>query len=208
MPKRAPQLFAVIPAAGLSKRMGEPKLLLPLGNASLILRLLNVLAAVEVNATVVVARFSDDALAAEVRKSSALLVQPQVNPPDMRASVSQALCQIEEQFAPQPDDGWLLIPADHPVLDEELLTELITAWNSSTADILLPTYQQRRGHPTFFRWQLSREIDALPDNCGLNRLVANHAENLQEVAVDNPAVLIDIDTPADYTALCNSWKPN
>jgi len=196
-----PQLFAVIPAAGLSRRMGRPKLTLPIAGRSVISRLLEVLDQPAVTDCVVVMRKDDDALFEEVRRSSATIIRPDVDPPDMRASVEHALNHIRSCHAPAEDDGWMLIPADHPVLNRELLGRLIVRWDETAAGIVVPVYEQRRGHPTFFRWRFADAATGIPRDRGLNVLLAQFADDVVEVPVDNSAVLTDLDTPADLQRL-------
>ncbi len=200
------RLFAVIPAAGFSRRMGQPKLLLPLGAKTVIARLLDVLNRPDVIERIVVLRRDDEELLAEVTSAKATVVQPEADPPDMRSSVQYALQEIQRRHAPGPDEGWMLIPADHPVLEAEVLDSLIDCWQKSDNLILVPTYQQQRGHPTFFRWKLASEVFSLPPEKGLNELLKSHADEVAEFPQDNPAVLTDLDTPEDYRALCKRWK--
>jgi len=144
-------------------------------------------------------------LFAEVLAAGGEVVGPEIDPPDMRASVECALDAIRRRHSPGPDDGWMLIPADHPVLDEEPLDLLIDCWKSSDDLILVPTYQNRRGHPTFFRWKLADEVAALPPDCGLNTLLKNHSDEVAELPVDHPGVITDLDTPGDYERLKRRW---
>ena len=60
------RLFAIVPAAGASRRMGRPKLLLPLGEGTVISGLLRVLRGPAISDTVVVVAPGDKALKAEV----------------------------------------------------------------------------------------------------------------------------------------------
>lgn len=191
------RLFAVIPAAGRSRRMGRPKLLLPLGSTTVIGRLLEVLSAADIEAFVL-ARSDDEALRAEATRCGAVVVQPESPPPEMRISVEHLLQAIEKQHSPQADDGWLLIPADHPLLAPSTLRQLVHAWRESPTQIVLPSFGGRRGHPTLLPWSLAADVQALPADVGINHLVRQHPERVSEVAVDDPMVLFDIDTPADY----------
>ncbi|MBW3539409.1 MAG: nucleotidyltransferase family protein [Planctomycetes bacterium] len=127
------RLFAVIPAAGRSRRMGRPKLLLPLAGETVIARLLAVLDRPEIAARLVVVRPHDDALADEVARSGGTVVRPEVPPPQMRDSVEAALSAIRERWNPQLTDAWLLVPADHPVLSAEVVDALIDCWQRGGA---------------------------------------------------------------------------
>ena len=68
--------FALIPAAGHSTRMGQPKLLMPLGDRPLILHTIDAWKRSRVNRIVVVVRPGDDALAEVVRSAGVELVMP------------------------------------------------------------------------------------------------------------------------------------
>ena len=195
------RLFAVIPAAGHSRRMGRPKLLLPIGNDTVLGHLLQALSHPAIAARVVVARRADAALAAEARACGADVVQPDEDPPDMLTSVEHALRFLRERFDPDPNDGWMLVPADHPTLDAQVISGLVAHWNSGHSSILIPTHGGRRGHPAFFRWSLATAVPSIPADRGLNWLVESHAGEVEELAVDSPAVLTDLDTPADYERL-------
>jgi CTP:molybdopterin cytidylyltransferase MocA len=119
----------------------------------------------------------------------------------MRASVQCGLDEIARQHAPRPDDGWILIPADHPLLVSQVLDQMIAEWERRAPLILVPTHAGRRGHPTLFRWALADAVRALPNDCGLNRLVHDREAEVCEVAVADRAVLCDLDTPDDYDEL-------
>src|SRR5262245_27654318 len=110
------RLFAIVPAAGASRRMGRPKLLLPVGDNTVIARLLAVLVPPDIERAVVVVHPDDEPLREAVAAAGAVPLQPAVAPPEMRDSVQAALRFIEEQYRPEPHDGWLLSPADHPLL--------------------------------------------------------------------------------------------
>jgi len=200
------RLFAVVPAAGHSRRMGRPKLLLPLGEKTVIARLLDVLDRPDIAERFVVVRPDDQRLRAEVIASGATVVQPQVAPPDMRTSVSNALAEIRQRHAPSAEDGWLLTPADHPMLEPGILDRLLQRWSQSDCDILVPTFKKRRGHPVLFRWTLTDEIATIPPDKGLNWLLQLRNDDVLEVAVDDPSVVTDLDTPSDYEALKKRWN--
>lgn len=197
--------FAVIPAAGRSRRMGEPKLTLPLGDRSVVRHLLDALNRLEIAARVVVMRRDDQSLRAEVAKTQAVIVQPDVDPPDMRASVQHALDHIAANFSPDNNDAWLLVPADHPAIETNVIDRLLTRWNETTADILIPTANGRRGHPTLFRWSLAEAVREIPADQGLNALVDRFAESIEEFPVKDAGILTDVDTPEDYTRLRNRF---
>ena len=164
-------------------------------------RLLEVLGCAEITARVVVVRKDDEPLFREAGRAGAVLVRPEVDPGDMRSSVQYGLAEIRARFSPRPEDGWILVPADHPMLKPSVLSELIECWNRQRPRILAPGYRGKRGHPTLFRWPLADEVDGLPADCGINELLKRHSDDVVEIPVDDSAVLTDLDTPEDYERL-------
>ena len=165
-----PRLFTIIPAAGKSRRMGTHKLLLSLGKETVIQRLVRELNTSFVTKTVIVARKDDQLLEEHISGMDVQLIQPETDPPDMKASVLVALEWINTHSQPTEEDSWLLIPADHPLLSRALLASLYDAWGNCNASCMIPTFQGRKGHPAFFRWPVSKEIFLLNEDEGINAL--------------------------------------
>ncbi len=186
--------------------MGQPKLMLPLGTKTVIAWLIDVLNRTGISGTFVVVRPDDSELSAEVEANAATVIQPASPPPDMRDSVEIALSEIRRRYNPAPDDGWLLVPADHPTLDPGVLDELQERWDQDDCQILVPAFNQRRGHPTFFRWRFADKVAAIPSDRGLNWLLQEHADEVSELPVDRPSVITDLDTPHDYERLLQQWR--
>lgn len=186
--------------------MGRPKLLLPLGTSTVIARMLRVLARPEIEATFVVIRPDDEPLRAAVAACGAIPLQPAEPPPEMRDSVEHALRHIERQLTPAQTSGWILAPADHPLLDPAVIDRLLAAWQNSTGKILVPVHRGLHGHPTIFPFGLVPEVYALPRDQGLNSLLARHAALIEQVEVDSPGVIADLDTPEDYARVQAEFK--
>jgi molybdenum cofactor cytidylyltransferase len=67
--------------------------------------------------------------------------------------------------------------------------------------IVVPRYGGRRGHPVVFSSALFGEILATPDELGARHVVRQDASRVYELDVDDPGVLVDVDTPADLARL-------
>ncbi len=192
------RLFALIPAAGRSRRMGTSKLLLPWQGTTVIEHLIGTLTRLDIAAVLIVTRPDDHALQVAVQRTSVVAVIPDHEPAEMRDSIEIGLRAIRQRFAPTDDDGWLLIPADHPLIESEVLNGLLTRWSQGDCQALLPTLGLRRGHPTFLRWSLATRIEALPKDVGVNTLLRSSPGLVTEWPTDHESVLADLDTPEDY----------
>src|SRR5438094_500805 len=140
--------FALIPAAGKSTRMGRPKLALPVGGRSVLELVLAALREAGIDHILVVLGPHVAQLAPLAEAKGAYVLQLPEETPEMRVTIERGLDWLQERFRPRPDDFWLLVPADHPTLDAEVVRRLLAARKEHPeASLLLPTYQGRRGHP-------------------------------------------------------------
>lgn len=200
--------FAVLPAAGHSRRMGQPKLALPLGGRTVLAWVIQALRSAGVAHVLVVLGPHVAALAPVAEAGGAhVLLLPHATP-DMRATVEAGLAWLAERFHPSPDDAWLLVPADHPTLDAAVVRQLLAAAAQSPGhSIFIPTAAGRRGHPALIAWKHVAGMRALPAGQGLNSYLRAHTDETCEVPVASTDVLLDLDTPEDYARLCAAFAP-
>jgi molybdenum cofactor cytidylyltransferase len=198
-------MIALIPAAGHSSRMGRPKLALPLGNRSILERVVQTLKQAGIADVLVVIGPHVAELTPLVGEAGAHVLELSTATPDMRTTVEHGLAWIEERFNLEASDAWLLAPADHPVLDPAAVRKLIAAYRGqSRCTIAIPTFQGKRGHPVIIGWNHVAGIRALPANLGLNAYLRQQPAETLLVPVDSESILIDLDTPADYERLRSS----
>jgi CTP:molybdopterin cytidylyltransferase MocA len=112
--------------------MGQAKLLLPWGDTTVIGAVLNAWRVSRVSHVIVVVHPDDAELAARCRAGGAMVVLPEVPPPEMRVSVQVGLRYVREQFHPAEDDAWLLAPADMPLIKPSTIDQLIDAHAESS----------------------------------------------------------------------------
>jgi molybdenum cofactor cytidylyltransferase len=193
-------IAAVVPAAGRSERMGQPKLLLELGGTSLIRHVLQALQEGGVDRIVVVVPSTQlaesTALAAQARSAGAIVIVPDDQPAEMRVSVELAIKQLAID---QPPDLLLLVPGDSPGISAELVTQLCEHASRAPGRIVIPTFRAKRGHPVVFPWEIVATLPQLDPGLGLNALVARHGDRVIEVPMNDSTVLLDLDTPQDLS---------
>jgi molybdenum cofactor cytidylyltransferase len=182
--------------------MGRPKLSLPWGGTTIVE---HVIAAVTqggvANVLVVVGPQQDELRELAERAGASVLVLAQ-DTAEMRDTVQRGLAWLEARFQPSPDDGWLLLPADHPCLDKDVVQQILHAGQRQPArSIVLPTFEGRRGHPVWIGWPHAATIEALPRGLGLNDYIRQRGAETLEVPVATASVLLDLDTPEDYRRL-------
>jgi molybdenum cofactor cytidylyltransferase len=195
-------LYALIPAAGRSTRMGRLKLSLPLAGHTVLAHVLAALREAGVEHTLVVLAPHVVQLAECATAAGARVLQLAAETPDMRTTVERGLRWLAEQFHPSPDDAWLLVPADHPTLHAEVVRRLNEARQlHPQRSIFVPVFAGRRGHPTLFAWPHAAAVFAHAAGQGLNTYVRAREDEVLEVPVSDPDILCDLDTPDDYERL-------
>lgn len=187
--------FAIVPAAGRSRRMGTPKLLLPWRHHTMVEEVLHRWKAAGVDHRIVVVHPADAELAQIARAAGAEVVVAPEPPPDMKVSVRLGLEYAAGRWQPQTADAWLLAPADMPELSPEIARRLLAEHETHPEAIVVPNHNGRRGHPVLFPWPLAAAVGQLPEDRGVNVLVERGP--VVEVPFDLPRAA-DIDTPDEY----------
>ena len=195
--------YAIVPAAGRSERMGTPKLLLPLGDRTIIEHVLGAWTASSVTTTVVVARADDEALLARCRRFPVELATPVEPPVDMKASVQWGVAHVQARYAPADSDAWLVAPADLPGLLPRVINAVLAAYNPPQPAGIVPVHGAQRGHPTLLPWTMTLQLRELSPSEGINALVAR--TRMCEVACERDEILADLDSPSDYSRLVQQW---
>jgi molybdenum cofactor cytidylyltransferase len=67
--------------------------------------------------------------------------------------------------------------------------------------IALPRHLGKRGHPVAFSRRVWEELLATPDELGARAVTRRVPGRVVEIDVDDPGVLLDIDTPSDLERL-------
>jgi molybdenum cofactor cytidylyltransferase len=101
---------------------------------------------------------------------------------------------------PEEIDAVLVQSVDQPC-ESSVLYSLFEKLKSSNADVAIPIYQGRRGHPACFAGRLLAELRAVDEEAeGLRSVVRRHAERLAEVPVTSESVVWNLNDPAAYVA--------
>ena len=186
---------ALILAAGRSQRMGAFKPLLPFGKQTVIEACVDYLRQAGVETIVVVLGHR----AGEVRQHLvnlpvAFALNTDLNS-EMNASIAAGLREIK-----LPTGAMLVALADHPAVPASVVSKLVDEWRKG-APLVIPTWQDRGGHPVLVDLRFRHELENLDSIIGLKGLFSAHGDEVKRVPVDSPFVARDMDTWDDYRAL-------
>jgi molybdenum cofactor cytidylyltransferase len=178
----------VVLAAGLSSRAGGYKMEMPLGDKALIERSIEGMLVVASRILVVVGWKAERVRELLAGYPQVEIVLNEAYQEGMFSSVKAGLAQVRAE-------RFFLLPGDHALVGATVYRQLLTV----TGDIVIPTYQGRKGHPVLMRGELVPEILGQPPGSILRDYVNRKGYTLVEV--DDEGILIDVDTPADYDAV-------
>jgi molybdenum cofactor cytidylyltransferase len=192
------RVFAIIPAAGHSRRMRQPKLLLPWRDATIIESVLRAWCRSNVSHVIVVLREDDASLSIICQEWPVEIVRPARDPRDMKESIQCGLKHVAETHQPTDRDQWIVAPADLPQLDADLINQVVAAGEGHSG-VTAARFGDRQGHPILLPWTWSERVFSLAENAGLDHLL----EQTRVHFVDLPAArrVVDVDTPEEYEQL-------
>lgn len=189
-----PEISAVILAAGSSRRMGRPKLLLPWGATTVIGQVTAVVCASGVLEPVLVTGRMDG----EVRAATAAWGVHWVHNPDYAHTEMLQSLQIGLREISPEALACLVVLGDQPQIEGAVVAQVLRAFRDEPCRILIPSYQQRRGHPWLVHRDLWGELLELPPDANLRIFLNRHVDDIHYLNVSSPSVLMDLDTPEDY----------
>jgi molybdenum cofactor cytidylyltransferase len=184
-------LAAAILAAGESKRMGQPKALVPFQGSTFVEHLIAATRHARVGITRVVLGAGAEAIRAQLKIDPAWVVVNGDWPKGQLSSIHAAIRSLPAGVS----DGILVCPVDHPLISADLVGRLIAAFDSGGKLIVLPRYHGRRGHPVIFRAELYEELLAASAEVGARQVVWNHAAEVAEVETDEEGVILNLNDP-------------
>ncbi len=186
----------VILAAGLSRRMGVPKQLLPYQGTTMLGHILGVCRDSALTQTVLVTtRNVADRLGATELDGVEVVVNPYPGE-GQSFSLKLGLAHIS------PDSlGALVLMCDQPGISASVINRLVEEFTTGPSGVLVPLYHEERGTPVLLARTFWPHLEALTGDIGARDVVADHPGSVRHVEVGHLGSLKDIDTPEQYEAL-------
>ena len=184
-------ITGIILAAGESRRMGFPKALLRYRDESFLDTLIGLFSA-RCQQVVVVLGAEAERIRAESRRQADFVLNP-----EYRTGMTGSLqCGLRARSANA--EGVLFTLVDHPAVLPATLDALIA---SPRPLLRVPRYRGKRGHPVWFRGELSAEFLALGPGDAARDVVHAHAAQTEFLDLEDPGITADIDDAEAYQRL-------
>jgi len=188
-----PLISAIILAAGESRRMGEPKQLMPLGKTTILERTVDNFLNSEVHDVIVVVGYRAEEVISLIADRSVAIAVNSAYREGMSTSIVAGLSLISDKI-----QGVMLALADQPFIDSHTINHLIEAFGAHNKNIAIPVYQGKRGHPVIFAIKYKEELLRLKGDIGGKEIIGQHPDDILEVTVNCEGICVDINTVDNY----------
>ena len=182
--------------------MGQNKLLLNIKGKTMIRRVVEEARKAEIDYLIVVLGHDFEMVERELRGIQCKTV---LNEDYEKGQSFSVICGLKH--VPESTDAVLILPGDVAAITTELINRVVAGYRRTSKPIVVLSYQKRGGHPILLRKVLFPEILSITEaGRGLKEITNKHLSETFFVEVDTPAVLWDIDVPADVSRVANLIK--
>jgi molybdenum cofactor cytidylyltransferase len=187
-------ISAIVLAAGLSRRMGRPKLALRWGETTVLGHVVGTLNAAGLEEIVVVTGGGRAIVQQAMQGLPAREVfNPNFEEDHMLFSLQAGLKELSADCA-----AALVALGDQPQMRLDVVQALLQAYVQTGAGLVIPSFQMRRGHPWIVARSFWNTIFALQPPATLRDFLSIHANQIAYLPVETDTILRDLDTPEDY----------
>ncbi|NDY70697.1 metal-dependent phosphohydrolase [Desulfobacter hydrogenophilus] len=184
---------ALIPAAGLSSRMGRYKPLLPLGRTTMIGSVIALFKTAGIREIIVVTGHNHDRLAPAVEAAGA---RPLFNPDYASGMFSSIRTGVAD--LPSGITGFFLLPADTPAIRPATIGLIRRKFEEDKDALIVPAFKGETGHPPLIPARLIPAITGAHPDTNLRQILFSDPSHIIQLPVHDRGILMDADTPDDY----------
>lgn len=192
-------ISVIILAAGMSRRMGQPKMLLPWGKVTVIEQVISVFMNAGLDDILVVTGGYKELTEEVVAKYPVRIIHNEAYANgEMLSSLQCGLRALKPQV-----EATLIALGDQPQVQERSVRRVCDVFHETKSNIIVPSYQMRRGHPWLVARPVRDELLAMESPHSPRDFLNAHKDEIYYVNIDNASILADLDTPEDY----QKWRP-
>ncbi|HLW54148.1 MAG TPA: NTP transferase domain-containing protein [Candidatus Angelobacter sp.] len=200
--KPASGVAAIVLAAGMSRRMGTPKQLLCWNSKPLLEHALENVRGSAVDEIVLVLGAAADEIRRQVSMDGLTLVEN----PDYQQGMGTSLRSGVSALSSSAKAAFVVL-ADQPFVRPATLDRMIASYSRSAPQVLIPLYRGFRGNPVLLDRSLFPELMNLAGDVGCRAVFGHHTQGIHRLPVDDPGILLDIDSQHDWKALDSAGDP-
>ncbi|MBI5962194.1 MAG: nucleotidyltransferase family protein [Chloroflexi bacterium] len=187
-------ISAIILAAGQSKRMGQPKMLLPWGNTTVLGKVIETIENAGIEDILVITGGARDAVEKLITNYQLRIIHNQ----DYANSEMLESIQLGLQGQKPEAQATLICLGDQPQVEERSVRIVCEMFLAKKSSIVVPSYQMRRGHPWLIARELWGEVLQMRAPESMREFLNKHGDEIFYIEIESPNILQDLDTPEDY----------
>ena len=190
-------ISAIVLAAGESRRMGQPKLVLPWGKTTILGQVVETFTLAGMEDILVVTGGARQLVEAEVTNLAEqypirAVYNPEYAQGGMLSSIQAGLAALGPQVR-----AALIGLGDQPQVRQETVRCIVDAFIHTESPLVIPSFQGKRGHPWLAARTVWTEILALPTSATPRQFLNAHTSQIRYIMADE-STLKDLDTQDEY----------
>ncbi len=190
------KIAGVILAAGSASRMGQTKQLLPFGKNTLLGQVFQNAGESALHEIIVVLGHNGDEIEKVIDFSGARVIRNIGYSKGQSTSLIKGLENVSSIC-----DAAIFLLGDQPLVTAAIINRLIEAFETSSAPIIIPYCNGKRGNPVIIARSLFHRLKSLTGDTGPRVLFDEFKKSILKVSIPDKAILIDVDTKDDYKKL-------
>ncbi|MEH6680182.1 MAG: nucleotidyltransferase family protein [Sediminicola sp.] len=203
MEKAAPNITALVLAAGEASRMGGPKQLLSWRGTTFLENILDQINNSLVSRTLVVLGAHSGQITAQIEKrEGAVLLYNEDWKSGLGSSIACGARYLTEKNI--STDGLLILLADQPLVDHHYINTLIAGFAEGEKKMVATLYGHGMGVPALFSKDYIGALTQLRSDVGAKELIAKNRGHV--LAIDPGEKSLDVDTRQQYKILLQKDK--
>jgi molybdenum cofactor cytidylyltransferase len=191
-------IWAIVLAAGESRRMGIPKMLLPFDRSTMLETVITHIINSKINRLLVVLGAEKDAICQKIGKMNLTCCYNEYYKEGMLSSVKCGFRNLPSDFK-----AAMVFQGDQPLIETNTINTMAEAYLSSNNGIVIPVFKKKRGHPIVIDRKYRNEIEKLNPEIGLRELTLSFSNDILECNTEDPGILRDFDTYKEYLEAIN-----
>lgn len=190
------KIATIVIAAGYSSRMQAFKPLLKFGDQTAVERVLMTHQKAGVDQIILVAGHRAAEIKPYFKEQAINGVVNERYDEGMYTSIQKGIDQLDDDVA-----AFFVHPVDIPLIGVATIKALMMAFRPLSQGILYPCFMGERGHPPLIHEKYREAILRNKQDGGLRRFLECHETDATSFALADEAILMDMDTQADYQRL-------
>lgn len=190
------KISAVVLAGGKSSRMGCPKPLLKIGDKTFFQIISEKILKAGIKNIYLVLGADSEYIKSNLNTENMAIIINNSWKKGQLSSLQAAIRNVKNDT-----EGIMMFLIDHPEVKVLTIKKLIKAFEAENADVVVPEYNGRGGHPVIFSSSVFKALLDAPLNEGARAVVRNKNYIKRRIIVNDSCILQDIDTMDEFRGI-------